>query len=79
MPWVLSTDDAGVSRNTLANEYVLFASRYRPDYAEIKRLSYNGLRYSFLPAPEKKRLLKQLDERFAQFEAEIAALNRKGR
>lgn len=79
VPWVLSTDDAGVSRNTLANEYVLFASRYRPDYAEIKKLSYNGLRYSFLPAPEKKRLLKQLDERFAQFEAEIAALNRKGR
>ena len=76
VPFVLSTDDAGVSRNTLANEYVLFASRYKPDYAEIKRLSYNGLRYSFLPAHEKSRLIKQLDERFAKFEAEIAALNK---
>ena len=76
VPLVLSTDDAGVSRNTLANEYVLFASRYKPDYGEVKKLSYNGLRYSFLPEREKKRLLKQLDERFAKFESEIAALNR---
>ena len=78
VPFVLSTDDAGVSRNTLANEYVLFASRYQPNYAEIKKLSYNGLRYSFLPANEKNRLIKQLDQRFAKFEAEIAALGRKG-
>ncbi|MBS1230792.1 MAG: adenosine deaminase [Proteobacteria bacterium] len=76
VPLVLSTDDAGVSRNTLTNEYVLFASRYQPDYAEVKKLSYNGLRYSFLPANEKKRLLKQLDERFAKFESAIAALNK---
>lgn len=76
VPFVLSTDDAGVSRNTLSNEYVLFASRYQPDYAEIKKLSYNGLRYSFLPANEKNRLIKQLDQRFARFEAEIAALAR---
>ena len=77
VPFVLSTDDAGVSRNTLANEYVLFASRYRPGYAEIKRLSYNGLRYSFLPELDKKRLIKQLDQRFTRFEAEIAALSRR--
>lgn len=76
VPFVLSTDDAGVSRNTLANEYVLFASRYRPDYAEVKKLSYNGLRYSFLPPQDKKRLIKQLDQRFLRFEAEIAALHR---
>lgn len=76
VPFVLSTDDAGVSRNTLTNEYVLFASRYQPAYAQIKKLSYNGLRYAFLPEPEKKRLRQQLDERFARFEAEIAALDR---
>jgi adenosine deaminase len=76
VPFVLSTDDAGVSRNTLANEYVLFASRYKPDYAQIKKLSYNGLRYSFLPENEKKRLIKQLDERFVRFESAIAELNK---
>jgi adenosine deaminase len=77
VPFVLSTDDAGVSRNNLTNEYVLFASRYQPSYAEIKKLSYNGLRYAFLPAPEKKRLIKQLDERFIRFERDIAALNKR--
>jgi adenosine deaminase len=75
VPFVLSTDDAGVSRNTLSNEYVLFASRYQPSYQQIKKLSYNGLRYSFLPESEKKRLTRQLDERFVRFESEIAALN----
>ncbi len=74
VPFVLSSDDPGVSRNTLANEYVLFASRYKPSYAEIKKLSYDALRYAFLPDAQKKRLLDQLDERFARFETQIAAL-----
>jgi adenosine deaminase/adenosine deaminase CECR1 len=76
VPFVLATDDPGVSRNNLSGEYVLFASRYRPDYAEVKRLSYDGLRYAFLPEEDKRRLEKQLDGRFAKFEAEIAALGR---
>ena len=77
VPFVLSTDDAGVSRNTLANEYVLYASRYRPSYGEIKKLSYAGVRYSFLPEQHRQRLTRQLDERFARFEAAIAALARR--
>jgi adenosine deaminase len=77
VPFVISTDDAGVTRHTLANEYVLFASRYKPGYAEIKKVSYNGLRYAFLPEQEKKRLRAQLDARFAKFEADIAALGAK--
>ncbi len=76
VPFVLATDDPGVSRNNLSGEYVLFASRYRPDYAEVKRLSYDGLRYAFLPEEDKRRLTKQLDLRFAKFEAQIAALAR---
>ena len=74
VPYVISTDDAGVTRHTLAQEYVLFASRYKPDYAEIKKVSYNSLRYAFLPAADKKRLTAQLDARYAAFEAAIAAL-----
>ncbi|MES2257782.1 MAG: adenosine deaminase [Pseudomonadota bacterium] len=72
VPLVISTDDAGVSRNNLSNEYVLFASRYKTDYAEVKKLSYNSLRYSFLSDGDKQRLLKALDARFVKFEAEIA-------
>ncbi|MBZ2208775.1 adenosine deaminase [Massilia soli] len=74
VPYVISTDDAGVTRHTLSNEYVLFASRYKPNYSEIKKASYNSLRYAFLPAQEKKRLTAQLDARYAKFEAEIASL-----
>ena len=74
VPFVISTDDAGVTRHDLSNEYMLFASRYRPDYAEVKKLSYNGVRYAFLDDAQKQRLTRQLDQRFARFEAEIAAL-----
>jgi adenosine deaminase/adenosine deaminase CECR1 len=76
VPYVISTDDAGVTRDDLANEYVLFASRYKPSYAEVKRASYNSIRYSFLPAADKARLTRQLDQRFARFEAEIADLDK---
>ncbi len=76
VPFVIATDDAGVSRNTLSSEYVLFASRYKTDYAEVKKLSYNSLRYSFLAESDKKRLIKLLDGRFAKFEADIAATER---
>lgn len=76
VPYVISTDDAGVTRHTLSNEYVLFASRYKPDYAEMKKTSYNSIRYAFLPAAEKARLTRQLDQRFATFEAEVAGLAR---
>ena len=79
VPYVISTDDAGVTRHTLAQEYVLFASRYKPGYAEIKKVSYNSVRYAFLPAADKKRLSAQLDARYAVFEAAIAALPREKR
>lgn len=74
VPYVISTDDAGVTRHTLSNEYVLFASRYKPSYAEMKRTAYNSIRYAFLPVAEKQRLTRQLDQRFASFEAKMAEL-----
>jgi hypothetical protein len=79
VPFVISTDDAGVSRNNLSGEYVLFASRYKTDYAEVKKLSYDSLRYSFLANDDKQRLLKALDGKFAKFEAEIAAAGQKSK
>jgi adenosine deaminase/adenosine deaminase CECR1 len=53
---------------------MLFASRYRPDYAEVKRLSYASIQYAFLPAADRARLTAQVDQRFARFEASMAAL-----
>jgi adenosine deaminase/adenosine deaminase CECR1 len=76
VPFVLSTDDAGVSRNNLSGEYMLYASRYKPDYAELKQIAYNSVRYSFLPPQLKQQEMTRLDKRFAEFEARIARLPR---
>ena len=74
VPYVISTDDAGVTRHTLSHEYVQFASQFKPSYAEIKKASYNSIRYAFLSVAEKQRLTKQLDGRYARFEAQVAAM-----
>ncbi|MFA9217665.1 MAG: adenosine deaminase [Sphingomonadaceae bacterium] len=79
VPFVLATDDAGVSRNNLSGEYVLYASRYQPDYAEVKKLSYDSIRFAFLADADKQRLLKALDAKFVQFEAAIAAASQRAK
>ena len=72
VPFVISTDDSGVSRNNLSAEYVLYASRYRPTYDMIKETAFNSIRLSFLSDAEKTAELARLTERFGKFEARIA-------
>lgn len=74
VPFVISTDDAGVSRINLSNEYLLFASRYQPSYEELKAAVYNSIRYAFLSEDEKRGEVKELDRRFAVFEEKIARM-----
>lgn len=77
VPFIISTDDAGVSRNNLSGEYLLFVSRYKPSYATLKQTVYNSIRYSFLAPQDKTRQLQILDQRFAKFEADVAVLAHK--
>lgn len=49
VPVVLNTDDEGVSRIDLTNEYLRAAKDYDLGYTEVKTLSRNSLEYSFLP------------------------------
>ncbi|MBV8665471.1 MAG: adenosine deaminase [Burkholderiaceae bacterium] len=77
VPFVIATDDAGVSRSNISAEYLLFASRYRPSYDTLKQVVYNSIRYSFLSAEDKKVQVKRLDARFEKFEADVAKLARK--
>ncbi len=79
VPIVLSTDDAGVSRNDLSGEYVLFTSRYRPSYDTLKQVVYNSIRYAFLTPAEKAAQTRQLDLRFARFEQAVAAMARRNK
>jgi adenosine deaminase/adenosine deaminase CECR1 len=74
VPYVISTDDSGVSRNNLSNEYVLYASRYKPGYDELKETVFNSIRYSFLTETEKAGEMRVLAQRFAVFEARMRDL-----
>ena len=74
VPIVISTDDAGILRSNMTEQYVLLAKRY-PDvsYAAIKQYVYNSINYSFIQdASVKKQLIKDLDNRFKTFEAKFS-------
>ena len=66
---MISTDDAGVLRTDLTQQYVLLALRYPEiSYQSIKRFVSNGLTYSFADSSTKAELLRRLEEAFATFE-----------
>ncbi|TDE07525.1 adenosine deaminase [Flavobacterium sandaracinum] len=71
VPIVISTDDAGILRTNMTEQYVLLAKRYKNvSYTDIKQYVYNSLHYSFIKDESvKKQLLKDLDLRFKTFEA----------
>ena len=49
VPVVLSTDDEGILRTSLTQEYQIAVEEYGLDYAMLKQISRNALTYSFLP------------------------------
>jgi len=71
VPVVLSTDDAGVSRIDLTNEYFRAARDYALGYRELKTIARNALRYSFLDAEQKRDQLERFDQRTAEFERSV--------
>lgn len=70
VPIVISSDDPGVLRTNLTEQYVLLANRY-PEftYTDIKKIVYNSIKYSFIKEPAiKQKLTTKLDKDFIQFE-----------
>ena len=49
VPVALSTDDEGVSRIDITNEYVRAALEYHLSYADLKTLARTGMEHNFLP------------------------------
>jgi len=49
VPVVLSTDDEGVSRSDMTNEYVRAVTEQGLRYADLKQIVRDGLQYAFLP------------------------------
>ena len=52
VPVALSTDDEGVSRIDLTNEYVRAAMDYQLSYQELKAMARTGIEHSFLPGED---------------------------
>ena len=49
VPVVLSTDDEGVSRSDMTNEYLRAVTEQHLRYPDLKQIARDGLHYSFLP------------------------------
>jgi len=73
VPQVISTDDAGVLRTTLTEQYVLLAQAFpHIRYPDIKQLAFNSLQYSFIEEPSVKKALEQkLQDAFVEFEGSM--------
>ncbi|PKB17943.1 adenosine deaminase [Flavobacterium sp. 5] len=71
VPIVISTDDAGILRTNMTEQYVLLAKRYPTiSYTDIKQFVYNSINYSFIQDKAvKKQLIQNLDSRFKTFES----------
>ncbi|WP_321331044.1 hypothetical protein [uncultured Bacteroides sp.] len=69
VPLIISTDDAGVLRTNLSEQYTLLILRYGLNYYDVKKLVRNSIVYSFAPKKAKKELLRKLNTKFRQFES----------
>ena len=68
VPIVISTDDPGILRTSLTQQYVLATLRYGVSYFEIKELIRNSITYSFAPIEVKKTLMNKVSDGFKTFE-----------
>jgi adenosine deaminase len=72
IPIVICTDDEGVLRTSITEQYVLLAHRYKLTYDEIKEVVKNSITYSNLKDNNiKTELLLQIENDFLIFEKEI--------
>jgi adenosine deaminase len=72
VPVVLATDDAGVSRIDLTNEYMRAATEHGLRYRTLRTTARNALIRSFLPDAEKRQELERFDAASARFERSVA-------
>lgn len=72
VPVTLATDDAGVSRIDLTNEYARAARDHGLGYRRLKGFARTAIGKSFLATDEKQRQEDRLEAAFAVFEGEVS-------
>jgi adenosine deaminase len=72
VPVVLSTDDAGVSRINMTNEYFRAVTDQGLGYRTLKAIARNALTYSFLDEAQKRGELERFDRSYVEFERSLA-------
>ncbi len=72
VPIIISTDDPGILRTSITEEYTLAAYRYELSYDDIKNIISNSIKYSFLNETDKQAIRDAYDKKLEKFEAKYA-------
>jgi adenosine deaminase CECR1 len=72
IPVALSTDDRGMWDSTMTDEFYVAVREFNLSWDEVKLLSRNSLKYSFVEDDVKTRLLATYEDRIGAFEARMA-------
>jgi adenosine deaminase CECR1 len=67
IPVALSTDDRGMWDSNMTDEYFVAVKEFNLSWEETVQLGRNSLKYSFLEAPAKQRLLAEYEKRVEAF------------
>jgi len=73
VPAALVTDDEGVSRSSLTREFQRAVEEHPVGYLDLRAMARNSISHSFAEPELKARLLRDLDEATAWFEARWAS------
>lgn len=73
VPIIISSDDPGVLRTNMTEQFVLLAKRYKIfSYNDIKEIIINSIKYSFIEEPDvRAKILNKFNDQIIQFEAMI--------
>lgn len=72
VPIVISTDDAGVLRTDLTEQFLILIRDYPSiTYTDIKEMSFNSIEYSFMNDSDKGQLKSSLKAKFDEFESKL--------
>lgn len=74
VPMVISTDDPGILRTSLTEEYTIAVYRYDLSYDDVKKIVRNSITYSFLNDTDKKTVMDTYLARLAKFEARYESI-----